>query len=263
MKKYFLIYKFEIMSNLQYISNLVTGFIGFCMLILIFFNLWNYLYADPGQVINGYSMNQMIWYVIVTEILWLSVSGRSLSRQISNDVRSGNVAYNINKPYNYVLYSTFSSLGRATIKFVILMFIGGILGFVFLKGFPNINIFKFLVVFISMILAMIINTLLVVFVGLISFYIEDANPLYWLYSKLILILGTIFPIEFFPKFLQPIVTCSPIYVVSYGPAKLFVNFNWALAGQVICAQILYLGFAYLICSLLYKKGVRKLNVNGG
>ena len=99
MKKYFLIYKFEIMSNLQYISNLVTGFIGFCMLILIFFNLWNYLYADPGQVINGYSMNQMIWYVIVTEILWMSVSGRSLSRQISNDVRSGNVAYNINKPY--------------------------------------------------------------------------------------------------------------------------------------------------------------------
>ena len=178
MKKYFLIYKFEIMSNLQYISNLVTGFISFCMLILIFFNLWNYLYADPSQVINGYSMNQMIWYVIVTEILWLSVSGRSLSRQISNDVRSGNVAYNINKPYNYVLYSTFSSLGRATIKFVILMFIGGILGFVFLKGFPNINIFKFLVVFISMILAMIINTLLVVFVGLISFYIEDANPLY-------------------------------------------------------------------------------------
>ena len=61
MKKYFLIYKFEIMSNLQYISNLVTGFISFCMLILIFFNLWNYLYADPSQVINGYSMNQMIW----------------------------------------------------------------------------------------------------------------------------------------------------------------------------------------------------------
>ncbi len=263
MKKYFLIYKFEIMSNLQYISNLVTGFISFCMLILIFFNLWNYLYTDPSQVINGYSMNQMIWYVIVTEILWLSVSGRGLSRQISNDVRSGNVAYNINKPYNYVLYSAFSSLGRATIKFVILMFIGGILGFVFLKGFPNINIFKFLVVFVSMILAMIINTLLVVFVGLISFYIEDSNPLYWLYSKIILILGTIFPIEFFPEVLQPIVTYSPIYVVSYGPAKLFVNFNWALAGQVIGAQILYLGFAYLICSLLYKKGVRKLNVNGG
>lgn len=263
MKKYFLIYKFEIMSNLQYISNLVTGFIGFSILILIFFNLWNYLYADPEQVINGYSMSQMIWYVIVTEVLWMSISGRSLSRQIANDVRSGNVAYNINKPYNYVLYSTFTSLGRTTIKFIILMLIGGTLGLVFLKGFPNINLLEFLVVFVSMVLAMIINTLLIVFVGLISFYIEDSNPLYWLYSKFIIVIGTIFPIEFFPKFLQPVVTCSPIYVVSYGPAKLFVDFNWPTALQVIVAQAIYLVFAYLICSLLYKKGVRKLNVNGG
>lgn len=263
MKKYLLIYKFEIMSNLQYVFNLLTGFVSFCVLMLIFYNLWGYLYSDPSQLINGYSMKQMIWYVIITEVLWMSLNGRNLCKKIAEDVRGGNIAYNINKPYNYILYSTFSSLGRTTIKFVILMFIGGILGFVFLKGFPNINIFKFLVVFISMILAMIINTLLVVFVGLISFYIEDANPLYWVYSKFILILGTLFPIEFFPKLLQPIVSYSPIYVVSYGPAKLFVNFNWTLAIQVIISQIIYLFFAYLICLLLYRKGVRQLNVNGG
>ena len=263
MKKYFLIYKFEIMSNLQYISNLVTGFIGFCMLILIFFNLWNYLYADPGQVINGYSMNQMIWYVIVTEILWMSVSGHSLSRQISNDVRSGNIAYNINKPYNYILYSAFSHLGGVTIKFVILAIIGSFVGVFALHGLPNISVLKFLVVLITMILATFISIFLIIFIGLISFYIEDANPLYWVYSKFILILGTLFPIEFFPKLLQPIVSYSPIYVVSYGPAKLFVNFNWTLAIQVIISQIIYLFFAYLICLLLYRKGVRQLNVNGG
>ena len=114
-----------------------------------------------------------------------------------------------------------------------------------------------------MILATFISIFLIIFIGLISFYIEDANPLYWVYSKFILILGTLFPIEFFPKLLQPIVSYSPIYVVSYGPAKLFVNFNWTLAIQVIISQIIYLFFAYLICLLLYRKGVRQLNVNGG
>ena len=48
---------------------------------------------------------------------------------------------------------------------------------------------------------------------------EDASPLYWIYSKFILVLGTLFPIEYFPKVLQPIINLSPIYVVSYGPAK--------------------------------------------
>ena len=125
------------------------------------------------------------------------------------------------------------------------------------------DVLKFFVVLITMILATFISIFLIIFIGLISFYIEDANPLYWVYSKFILILGTLFPIEFFPKLLQPIVSYSPIYVVSYGPAKLFVNFNWTLAIQVIISQIIYLFFAYLICLLLYRKGVRQLNVNGG
>ena len=49
-------------------------------------------------------MNQMIWYVIITEILWMSLGGRKLCRKICEDVRGGNIAYNINKPYNYINY---------------------------------------------------------------------------------------------------------------------------------------------------------------
>ena len=263
MKKYLLIYKFEIMSNLQYVFNLLTGFVSFCVLMLIFYNLWGYLYSDPSQLINGYSMKQMIWYVIITEVLWMSLNGRNLCKKIADDVRGGNIAYNINKPYNYILYSAFSHLGGVTIKFVILAIIGSFVGVFALHGLPNISVLKFLVVLITMILATFISIFLIIFIGLISFYIEDANPLYWVYSKFILILGTLFPIEFFPKLLQPIVSYSPIYVVSYGPAKLFVNFNWTLAIQVIISQIIYLFFAYLICLLLYRKGVRHLNVNGG
>ena len=54
---------------------------------------------------------------------------------------------------------------------------------------------------------------------------NDNNSLYWLYSKVILVIGTLFPVEFFPQVLQPIIKMSPIYVVSYGPAKLFVDFK--------------------------------------
>ncbi len=95
MKKYFYIYKTELMSNLAYFFNILAGFISCFLMLFIFLNLWKYIYSDSNEIINGYTMNQMIWYVIITEILWMSVGGRLLCRKISDDVRSGNIAYNI------------------------------------------------------------------------------------------------------------------------------------------------------------------------
>ena len=263
MRKYLYIFKTEIMSNLQYIFNILVGFIGYFIMLFIFLNLWNYIYDDPNQIINGYTKNQMIWYVIITEILWMSLGGRSLCKKISNDVRSGNVAYNINKPYSYVLYSVSSHLGGASIKFIVYVILGILTGIIFMGEFPNLNILSIVCVLISSILATIISTLLITFIGLCSFIIEDANPFYWLYSKIILVLGTIFPIEFFPEAIQTMLLYSPIYVVSYGPAKLFVDFSVNDFISIILAQIIYVFIGYIMCSLMYKKGVKKLNVNGG
>lgn len=251
------------MSNLQYIFNIIMGFIGYFVLIFIFLNLWKYIYSDPSEVINGYTMNQMVWYVIITEILWGILGGRKLCAKISDDVRGGNIAYNINKPYNYILYSLSNHFGSITVKAFLYVCLGMFLGFIFLGEFPNLNLLFILAVFISCILATIISTLLIIFIGLFSFIIEDSNPFYWLYSKFILVLGVLFPIEYFPAGLQPILSYSPIYVVSYGPAKLFVDFSWNNFYKIIIVQIIYIFISYFICSIIYKKGVKKLNVNGG
>ncbi len=263
MKKYLYIFKSELMSNLQYTFDILIGFISYVIMIFIFLNLWKYIYSDPSEVIKGYTMNQMIWYVIVTEILWMSLGGRKLCKKICNDVRSGNITYNIIKPYNYVEYSLFNHLGLTVFKFILITILGMILGFIFLKEFPPLNLLSILGILVSCLLATIINILIIVSIGLISFFIEDANPFFWLYSKLILVVGTIFPIEFFPQVLQPILKYSPIYVVSYGPAKLFVSFSWTLFLEIIIVQIIYLIICFIIAHLIYKKGVRKLNVNGG
>ena len=69
MRKYFFIFKSELMSSLQYIGNILFGFIGYTVMLFILFNLWRYLYSNPSEVINGYTMNQMVWYVIFTEII--------------------------------------------------------------------------------------------------------------------------------------------------------------------------------------------------
>ena len=263
MKKYLYIMKSELMSAMQYTSNILTGMFGYFVLILILFNLWDYIYSDPSELINGYTKSQMIWYIIVTEILYKAVSGRKLSRKISNDVKGGNITYNMNKPYSYVSYILFSQLGRIIPALIVYAPFGIITGIIFLKSFPTQTVLGILIVLISAIFSMIIDVLFITFLGLFSFYMEDAHPLFWLYSKMNLILGTIFPVEFFPKGIQWIVKISPVYVICYGPAKLFVDFSYDKAINILLAQIMYIFISYGLCTALYSKGVKKLNVNGG
>ena len=263
MKKYIYIFKSEVMSSMQYVFNIFFKLILYFLMIFVFIQLWKYIYNDPEELINGYSMNQMIWYVMVTEVLWYSLGGRALCRRITNDVKSGNITYQLNKPYNYVQYVVSSHLGEILIKTIIYMIFAAIMGAIFVGNFPSITPIGLLTVLISGIFGTIINTLLIVFVGLFAVFIEDANPLYWLYSKLILVVGTLFPVEFFPEYLQKIFKYSPIYVVSYGPAKLFVDFSTEKLVNIIVAQLIYLCIGYGLCMILYRKGVKRLNVNGG
>lgn len=263
MKKYIFIFKTEVINSLQYIFNLLSGFIAYILMIYVFLCLWRYMYSDSSSLINGYNLNQMIWYVIITEILWMSLGGKKICRKISNDVKNGNIAYNINKPYNYILYNLSSSLGSIFIKFITFTILVMILGYLFLGTFPKLNILSILAVLLTSILAIVINILLMIFLGLFSFIIEDSSPLYWVYSKFILVLGTIFPIEFFSGILKVILIYSPVYVVSYGPAKLFVNFNTNEFITVLLSQLVYIVISYILTRVIYKKGVKRLNVNGG
>lgn len=263
MRKYLFIAKTQLMSNLQYIFTILFSFLNYFIMLFILLQLWKYLYSDPNALINGYTMHQMVWYVIITELLWMTLGGRKLSRKVSEDVKSGNVAYNINKPYHYVLYCLFSHLGDIVIKGILFSLLGIIIGYLFLGSFPNISIISISLVIITAIMATIISTLFITSLSLLSFFIEDASPFYWVYSKVILVLGTIFPIEYFPLFMQKILKYSPVYVVSYGPAKLFVDFHIKTALSILISQCVYIILLFILSNWLYKKGVKKINVNGG
>ena len=102
-----------------------------------------------------------------------------------------------------------------------------------------------------------------ILISIISFWIEDSTPFHWIYDKMILLIGTMFPIEMFHQYLRPIIKCTPIYVVTYGPAKLLINFSLQNFVQILLAQIIYLFVATTLTLILYEKGVKKLNVNGG
>ena len=101
MRKYAVIYRSVLMENLQYAANIAMGFISYIVFIFVFIQLWNYIYEAPGSLIAGYTKEQMIWYVIITEMIAFGTGTTTVTRQAATDIKSGNIAYLMNKPYHH------------------------------------------------------------------------------------------------------------------------------------------------------------------
>lgn len=164
MRKYLYIYKATLIENLSYMSNIFLGFINFFVMMFVFLNLWQYIYSDSTQIINGYTMEQMIWYVLITEVLWFGSRNKILTREISEDIKTGNIAYNINKPYNYVFYIIAKHLGEITIKFILFSIIGVIIGIYFVGPIQNFNFVNIPLILLTIILR-----------SINKFYLKNSN----------------------------------------------------------------------------------------
>ncbi|MDE7247938.1 MAG: ABC transporter permease [Lachnospiraceae bacterium] len=263
MRKYAVIYRSVLMENLQYAANVAMGFFSYFVFIFIFIKLWEYMYRTPGELIAGYTKEQMIWYVMMTEMLLFCSDAASVARAVSGDIRSGNIAYLMNKPYHYTLYILTKYTGEWSIRMPMYAVLAVVIGAVCVGSLPRFPITAVPVMVLCAILGLTINAVFKLGISLFSFWIEDTTPFQWLYDKLILVVGIIFPIEIFPDKLQPLFKMTPIYTVCYGPAKLIVDFSGEKCAEILTAQVLYLTAGLGLMFLIYRKGVRKLYVNGG
>ena len=179
------------------------------------------------------------------------------------DIRGGNIAYQLNKPYHYTLYVLAKYTEEWSVRLPAYMLLAAVSGVLMAGPLPGFRPLYAPAAALSMILGVMVHGIFKLCISLISFWIEDSNPFQWLYDKLILVVGTIFPIEIFPAFLQPLFKLTPIYTVCFCPAKLVVDFSPAKFVEIVLAQMLYLAAGCGLMLFIYGKGVKKLHVNGG
>ena len=191
------------------------------------------MYAAPDDLIAGYTKEQMIWYVMITEMIWFGARSSTIREQVSADIRGGNIAYLVNKPYYYPLYILAKYTGEWNIQLSMYIGLTIVIGITMVGGIPNFHWITIMAVVPCIILGMTIHAVFKLCISMLSFWIEDANPVQWFYT------------------------------VCYGPAKLIVDFSVEKYLEILLAQVLYLGFGGIILFWLYGKGGQKLYVNGG
>lgn len=264
MKKYLSIFKTSFNQESKTFANSMVSVVSFAVIIYIFKMLWDYIYTSGGgEMIKGYTLEMMLWYMIMAEVLMYALNARVVTRNFSNDIKSGKIAYQLNKPYNYYAYQISSQCGEFIWKLCFLIPTALIMGLVLLGPISNFSIAYVLPILTSIILAMLLNCIIYGAVGLLAFWIEESMPFTWIIQKFIMLFGLFFPPEFFPTWLQGFIHYSPIYAMMSGPCKLLANFSWDLYLKVSISQIAYLVLFLGAGLLIYKFGTRKVNVNGG
>lgn len=262
LRKYGQISKITMSNSLVYFWNFLSKNIFFAFIMFIYLMLWKSIYGQKGSLIGGLTINQMIWYLIVTELVTLSRTDIHL--QVNDDVKSGNIAYLLTKPYNYVMYCFSYFVGEVGIKLLTNGIVGILIGMIYAGSLKNFNFIHLPLILLSLILGCSINFFIYICLALTSFWFEDNTAFFWIYSKLIFTLGgMLMPIELFPKWLQGLSHYLPFAYVTYVPARLAVDFSYINFCQQFLIQILYLVLFFLLAMFLYKKGAKNLNVNGG
>ncbi len=265
MLKYLRIYKTSIKQERDTIIDTLLRAVSFFIIIYIFVQLWSFIYGESGtsSVINGYSLEQMIWYLIITELIVTCARNRLIITSIGNEIKSGGIAYKLNRPYSFYLYNITTFMGKSTWMLMFMFPIGLVMGLCFVGIVPTFTWYQILPNILSLILSFLLVWAMFAIVGLLSFWIEDASPFSWILQKFLMLFGLFFPVEFFPAWLQPVIEYSPIYSVFSGPAKLVANFSWDLFLKVFISQSVWCVILILIGIGVYNLGKRRVNVNGG
>jgi len=260
MKKYLEIGKINFLNNIAYFSEFFLKSLFILIILFIFVNIWKAIYSGK-ELIEGYTFAMMLWYMLMTESI--VTSGSTIIKEINADIQGGGIAYQLNKPYNYLGYYFVKSLSYKLISFTVTFVIGSILIYLMVGGF-DINLGSIPLLIIPVFLALILDFFMLLCIALLAFWFEDTTSFRWIYDKILFTIGgMLVPLEIFPNWLANISNILPFSFAVYQPAKLFVNFNFQRFLEVIGVQMAYILLFLGLAIIIYRKGIRRVNINGG
>ena len=261
MKKYLAIFKINLLNSLAYPAEMLTRAGMILIFMWVFFQLWRVTYTASGAaVLNGLTLHDTMWYLLLAETLEL---GRPrLSRVISEQVKDGSIAYLLNKPYDFLLYQLSGGLGESLPRMGLLFVIGG--GLVWAMAGPPPALTNWPPALLALTGAWLLHFCVNALIGLAAFIAEEVAPFEWIYQKFVFILGgMLIPIDFYPTWLQTVAKSLPFAYMMYGPCRLFVEPNVQIFAQILAGQVLWLAVLSGVLILAFARGMRRLAINGG
>lgn len=229
----------------------------FAVVLGVFSSLWRAT-REAGVVVGD--PRALVWYLASTE--WILLSAPMVHVEIQETVRRGDVVCQLGRPVSYVGAVFAEGLGQLATRAPFLAMTGFLSALAFTGWIPPAQALAAVAAF-----GLIASALLMALhlgIGLLAFWIEDVTPVFWVWQKLLFILGGLMlPIGLYPEWMQRLAALTPFPVILAGPASLVLE-GAAVAPSVLAGRLaVWCGLTVAMLWWLYLRAAAKLTINGG
>ncbi|WP_234122881.1 ABC transporter permease [Clostridium hydrogenum] len=251
---------------LSYKANVIIFLIGEFMMLAVSYYLWKAIYrSSSSATINGFSLNQMIIYILISFLTSLIISVDILS-DVYKEVRDGSIAINLIRPISYEKRMMFQALGNVMYNFTLIFIVGFIgISVLFYSYTGSLSIINILLYLASTIIGVFINFYYSYCFALLSFKITNMWGLSQIMQAITQLLsGALIPIVFFPKILQKVIEVLPFSSAIYTPSMIYLG---KLTGtsliKALSIQIFWMIVLSIVAKVMWNGLIKKLTILGG
>jgi ABC-2 type transport system permease protein len=259
--------KMELSYRAQVVMWIIISFVEAFFILFLYRAIYD---NSPSGVINGFTYDDMVLYMITSFVFSFVMGGGDTSYNIYTDIREGTIANTLTKPVSYRMRHLSTYLGMVALDTVIIMLpmLGITYTVFFAIGLMKARFWTFLINLIFFlaftVIACFINDAISYFVGMLVFFTDHLFGLNmarstlqnFLGGKMIPLaymgaLGTVFSYTPF-AFLNsvPVLTLMGKVEISQTIVYLLVALAWLLAIE-------------LVNHLIFSYAMKKLSVQGG
>lgn len=228
------------------------------MEMIIIILMWATIYRTQ-PIIQGYTLNEMITYVLVGNLINFIVRN-FLTDVISTDIKDGRLSIFLTKPIDYMSYMFFREIGRISVSFIMSILTQLlIMGFFLDKIIFNFDILYSVLIFLMIILAYVLEWLLSYLIGLIAFWVLEVDGIYTTAYRLRKFFsGGYFPLSLLPPIFVNASFLLPFAYSFYIPTQLYLKKMDLMTGiKGLGVQLVWIVLLYLIIKIVWRRGLKK------
>lgn len=256
----FAIKKFQ--NKMTYRLEFFMGIINTVMTIVVYLCIYKALYAGADEI-DGITFSMVATNFVIS--LGLSNAFGFNEMFLQDKVHSGSITNEFLKPVNFVLRMLSENAGEGIFKIVFNFVPAVCFTLLYTKLCPPKSVLHLLLMLFSVVLGYLI-------LWLISFIIQ--TWCFWLFSVwgiitiknvfVNILSGALIPLWFMPPVLQKIISYTPFQSIYFTPVQIYLgNVEGVELLTSVGVQFLWIAVLGLIANAFWKKGVKKLVIQGG
>lgn len=212
--------------------------------------------ANGGEVV-GYSATALVWYIATAEAATVSLPQRMIE-EVGDDIASGRVSSELLRPVGVLPMRIALRVGAFLPRLAVCVVIG--LVFAWTIGGSTPSALALSLAAPSLLLAVTISVVAQHAFAGVSFWIADAKGAWFLWSKLVFVLGgMLLPLEVLPDAVADLARMLPFMAMAYAPARLA---SGHIEPWLLLVQLLWLAAAAWLAARVFAAGERRFVEEG-